>query len=414
MDTKKLGIISLVLTILYFGLQISIINLKHGHHVTYIIKDGKNSITVDELYIRNIKNEKNNYYLKFKVQDEEFNLQLYTDFKKHNYIVKDIKYYKDSKYKCIYPIFKDKKGHTDFICFNQNYYINYTDIKGTDKKLDDYVKSIKEYKTYDSKIDAKESTKIYNDNLIKNHYIAYETYRGVYLVNSNKTIKLFDRDIYTNDVHLFLDNYYLTADYSDKYIFNYMYLINIKNGEKYKIKSNKAISLDSYIMGGKDNLVYLLDRSNKKEYLINTSDKDINLLSDNEEITILENNKQKKMNIYEAINNKITFNNYKIDSNDKTYFRVDKVGNVLSGYYYLYKKVNDGYEVYRSCVQDKNKLFYITTISDIDNIYYVDDYIYFKDEEYIKYYHDTRGIKVVVKNNEFKYNSSLKFGVTIK
>ena len=104
MNTKKLAVIFSILLVTYFILQFSITFFKHGHHVTYVVKDNKNPITIDEVYTRNFKNERDNYYLTFKTDEIEFDLQLFNDFNKRNYIVKDAKYYNGDKYKCIYPM----------------------------------------------------------------------------------------------------------------------------------------------------------------------------------------------------------------------------------------------------------------------------------------------------------------------
>ena len=42
------------------------------------------------------------------------------------------------------------------------------------------------------------------------------------------------------------------------------------------------------------------------------------------------------------------------------------------------------------------------------------DYVYYKDANYIKYYQNDTGIKKLLKNTEFEYNSSIKFGLYVK
>ena len=102
------------------------------------------------------------------------------------------------------------------------------------------------------------------------------------------------------------------------------------------------------------------------------------------------------------------FNHYKIDSKDG-YDRIDKVGNLKSGYYYYYKKVKNQYEVYRANIQEPNKLTYLFTTSKIDEIKYMRDYVYYKEGNFIKYYHDAFGIRTIALDKEFEFNKSLQY-----
>ena len=416
MGTKKLLFLFIVLVVIYFSVQISINFLRHGHHVTYNLKDDDKKVIVDEIYTKNVKNERDNYLLNIKVNNIEFSIQLFDDFKGHNYILKDIEYVEKDKYKCIYPIFKNKKQYTDFVCYDGSEYINYSIIKGENKDLDSYIKDVKIYSEIkdDSSIEPLDNINVFKDNIVYKHYLSLEYYKGIYLINkkNSKEISLFKKDIYTKNIHYYIDNYYLVADYDSDYTFNNIYLINIKDGRKTTVKNNKDISFDSYIMGDIDQEVYFLDKSNKKQYKISYKNKDIFLTSNNDEVIIYKDNKEEKENIYNALEKKITFNKYSYESTSKNYARIDKVGNKLSGYYYLYQKDKDTYKIYRSNIQDDSKLIYIADTSDIDNIVYIDDYIYFKYDDAIKYYNDKTGIKTVVKNSEFKYNKSLLFGVS--
>lgn len=414
MNTKKLTIIVIMLMIIYFGIQFSLIYFSHGHHVNYNIKD-QEKITVDETYIRRTKNEKDSYMLKFQVKDLIYSLQIFSDFKKNNYIVKDIKYYADDNYTCIYPIFKDKIKRTDFICYDGEKYINYSNIKSLDEELDKYVNSIEEYKEIKNESSIKKSgkLKLYRDNIIKNHNIVLENYKGVYLIkkDSVKNVKLFNKDVYTKDIHTVSSNYYLVADYNEKYTFNNIYLIDIRDGKKSIIKNNKDISLDGYIMGTVDNDVYLFDKSNKRQYKIMLDIKDISLIGKNT-LFIYEDNIWKEVNVHKASEEKIKIVNYKIDEKlEKKYEQIDKIGGEKTGYYYLYEKTKEGYDVYRTNSQTIEQKLYIVTIDDTSNVFYIDDYFYFTKGNKILYYSDQTGIKTVIEYNELKYNDSLIFGV---
>lgn len=411
MNTKKLTIIVLLLALLYYFMQFSIIYFKSGHHVTYYITDAK-KMEVDEVYKRRNKGEKDNYILTIKVDDLEFSIQVFEYLKKRNYIIKDIKYYEDLEYKCIYPIFKNNMQYKDIICYDGDNYKNYTSIKGKDKKLDEYVNKLPNYKSYDkaSNIKDLDNIKIYTDNLISKHSLSLENYKGLYLIGKNKTknIKLFDEDEYSKEVHAFNGRNYIVADYNKDYTFDRLYEINVKDGKKKVIKINKDISFDSYTMGVVDDDVYIFDLSNKKQYRIKKDD--IEFISKKENILNYKNGRWEDMNVYKAVDIKPKFSNYQVE-NDK-YERVDKVGKKLSGYYYYYEKTKKGYNLYRANIQDKDKLLFIENISNIDNVYYIDEFVYFKKDDKIMYYSDYTGLQTVIENNELKYNETLLFGVS--
>ena len=98
---------------------------------------------------------------------------------------------------------------------------------------------------------------------------------------------------------------------------------------------------------------------------------------------------------------------------DKEYDKVEKIGNKLSGYYYLYLKNDDIYDVYRVSVQNKKILTYLFSTDDLNNVYYYKDYVYYKDNLNIRYYQNELGKKTLLKDTEFEFNKSLKFGLYV-
>ena len=67
--------------------------------------------------------------------------------------------------------------------------------------------------------------------------------------------------------------------------------------------------------------------------------------------------------------------------------------------------------VYRSNVQDMDSLTYVFTTSNIDNVVYFYDSVYFIDDDYIKNYSDKSGIKKIVSYKELKFNDNLYFSI---
>ena len=418
---KKLVNLLTILLILYFGIEISFIKLNKGHDLEYKIKKNNKVFNIKEVYKRKRKNEIDNYYFEIKVDDITFNYQTYNNYKGKNYIIKNINYFEDDNYKCI-NITNNKEALSDLICIKDNIQYFYSSIKGTDKELDEYVSNLKIHKIYKdnlkNKIDA-DPVILYLDNLIEDHYVSLQNYKGLYLINKKDKIKnvdLFKNDVYTNKINTVMNKYYVTADYNKEYKFHYFYLINLKTGKKTKITSDDDISLDSYIEGSIDKDFYLIDNSDKKQYRINIKNNTVSISGDKSKgISLYKNNAFYTGSIYDALENEIYFYKYtqNTEFNKKDYTKVDKVGNKLSGYYYVYLKENDSYKVYRANVQNKNILTYLFTTTDLNDIHYYRDYIYFKDGLYVKYYQDDLGVKTLLKDKELEFNDSIKFGLFV-
>ena len=96
----------------------------------------------------------------------------------------------------------------------------------------------------------------------ENYYLSFVTYKGYYYANgTNKTLKaknIFDFDAYDNYLSAYIDKYYVTVNYDEKYGYNYIYIFNILNSNEEKITLAKAIEKNSYIQGKKDNSIYII------------------------------------------------------------------------------------------------------------------------------------------------------------
>ena len=156
--------------------------------------------------------------------------------------------------------------------------------------------------------------------------------------------------------------------------------------------------------------MYFIDKDNKIQYEI-TSSKINKIGSITDDIKIYENKKWKRINFNEAIN--IKFDSYSVDNtlNNIKYERVDKYGNNVSGYYYMYEKNGDEYKVYRANIQNSIHRKYLFNTTNIDNIIYSGENIYYIYDDAIYKYSDDTLSKIIVKYPEIKFNKNLKFGV---
>ena len=403
MSLKKLFGMVIALLVIYILIQMSFKNLNHGHTISYEITNDKKKFSINEIYTQNYEDELDNYYIEITHNKDKFYIQTMNNFKKENYIIEDVYYYENDNYKCIYPVFKTIETVTDIICKQGNDLIDYTKIKGKYDDIDAFATSIESYDSSNF-VDNKDNTIekdsiIYYKNNIKDEYIAIENYKGIYLLNNDiKDIRMFNKDIYIKNISGFIDKYYVVADYNKQYSVNEIYLINIKNGEKTTLTRDNEISLDSYMQGIVDNKLYFLDKDNKIQYEV-TLNKINKIGSLDNDIKIYANKKWKRINFNEAINNNVKFNDYIMDNtlNNIEYEKVEKNGNNLSGYYYMYEKNGDEYKVYRTNIQNITYRKYLFNTTNIDNIVYINDTVYYIYEDTIYKYSDKTGSRTILK-----------------
>ena len=406
---KKLFVMLIVLFIVYLGVQFIFYLFSKGQDNVYEIKSEGTTFEVKE--VSNFTTNTNNYSYTVTVDEKTFWFEISHDYGKTSQVLTDIYYDEDSN--CILPIFKDNLILLDVICLKDNIYQFYHNIKGQNSDIDQFVSEISQYNISQFSDNAEssliEQLNVYKDNLITNHYIGFNNYKGVYIVSGNinssvYNISLFNNDVYKQDLGQFVNQYYVVPDYNQKHEFNEINVVDLVNLNIFNITSDRAISFDSYIQGVVDSKIYLYDKDNKIQYEIDPVNKAIVVYSTNEikyydgswtTMTIAEANEEKKF---------ITETNDYIDSQ---FERIDKVGH----YYYLYKKVGNKYEVYRMRVEDKQGLTYLFDTKAIDSIFYVNNYIYFVNGNIIQVYNDIFGVKNVIGYQELEFNKDINLYV---
>ncbi len=419
---RKLFMMLVVLFFIYFMIQLGFNHFGKGHNITYSLKTNDVFFTVDERFINNTKDEINSYLFNVKFNDKNIFFQTYDFFSNSERIIQKIKYFEDENFQCILPIFAKDKNVTDIMCLENNVINYYYNLIGKSKKLDAFANELKDYKVgahylKDNLIEAIiEPIIIYENNMLENHFLAFTDYKGISTLNKvnfrkKHHIELFSNDVYKRDVEGFYDNYYVVPNYNQKHDYNGIYIINIVDNKETFIKSNQKISFDSYIQGIIKNKLYLVDIRNKKQYQIDIN-KGIILEVGNIE-TGAYNENLERVSINEVVNIKNYFNNDVLTSSDKEFYRIDKTNFLKTGYTYFYKNKNNLIEVYRS-PNDSDLKTYLFSASHIDDLKYVKDYIYFREGSFIKYYHDSLGLRTLMKYEELNFNDNLKFNIYLK
>ena len=284
---KKLFKLLLVMFILYFIIQGLFKIFGKGYSMTYSVPLNKtNSVTIEETYVSNTKGEKTNYHWNIKINDQTFSIQTYRHFGYSSKVIKEVRYYQGA-YQCIYPIFKGNKQIMDVLCLDQGVLKNYTNLKGKDSGLDAFVAQLINEKLYEDhfqdltteKYQSGEMT-LYTENVVDGHYLAINSYRGVYTINTRNPrklyeVKMFNDDIYQRELTALAGLYYVSPDNDQDYDYSSLKVVNIKSNEVSSLDFNFNISYNSYIQGVVDDEIYLIDKRNRKQYKINPKKKTI-------------------------------------------------------------------------------------------------------------------------------------------
>ena len=416
---KKIFMMLLVLFLIYLGVQVGYSFFGTGHNEEYLVTTNDKKFVIKETF-SNKNNDIKSYFFEIKYDNEIFYYQTSYDFKKGKQIIKNIYQYGDDMYSCILPVFENNQIISDILCKKDNIIYNYHNIIGNDKKLDEYVTGLKDIGysqslfVDSSNVLNKGQLNIYENNVLNEVYYGLANYKGLYLINyatggKVKEVELFDKDVYKRPLSIFFKKYYVVADYNKDYRFDTFYVVDITNSKTKEIKIGKEVSFDGYIQGTNNNSIYFFDKNYKIQYEINlTTNKVIEVGNETTGIKILKDGEWTRIPVSQAVNDQVTFAS---ENNDFTgYNKVDKEG-IDSGYYYLYNKSNDVFKVYRSNIQNKDQLIYLFESSDIDRVIYENEYVYYINDDCLKYYSDSIGERKLACYSELKYNDNLKFGV---
>lgn len=261
---------------------------------------------------------------------------------------------------CIKPNIKGLDNY--FMCNNGNEQITYNTLKNEDTKT------------------SNENFKYYK-NLNKNEHIYIWKYDGFFYLNEDeyKSINIFEKDRYSNDLMTKINNYIIFPYYDSSYLFSSIVSLNMTTGKYEIIKTEYKISYDSYIVGNIKNNLYIFDNKEEKLYEINYKKGKINLIGDSKKGYIkYENGKRKKANLEEYTKDKITYFEEK-----------ENYTNITENYFNYTLNKNIKIKFF-----NKNEI----TISDYyqDNIYFI-----YKDSLY-KY--QNSNIETIAHYFEFNFN----------
>jgi len=422
---KKLFNMTIVLAFLAMIIKIGFNYFVGGHTISYEISSDNQVFKIVESFssgykspYRNVK-DKSNFLFEVYLQNANeplFVFKLIGNYNFYQRLITDIKYFEDNNYKCIYPVLKIKNYQNDVICFDGVNLVYYNSIKGQNAGIDDFVNKLyNKYKYtnlgwFDIDDNAKTigNIEVYEKNINKNHILALWNYTGLRTITKTDsfTSALLLKDVYDNKLGTLVGKYYITPNYSKVHSFNKFIVLDITTNSKKEILLLKEISIDSYIQGVVDNKLYLYDKSNKIQYQIDPYDKTCIEIGDSEDGIRFYDGNWSVVSIYDIANDKKFEIQHEVPDKLKSYNynRIDNVNGDKDGYYYIYVNFNNKIRVYRVDKQKIEYKIYLFETDKISNIKYLDDYIYFIKEDTIYVFHETLGLKPVVKSFELLFN----------
>ncbi len=356
MNKKKIKLI-LFIAILSLGFAIFLyLRFKtYSYETSYNI----NRFKVVEKY------DKNTSYYTFLVTDKntQYPFQIKSKYNHQHELITNIKTLDKDGITCLKvesdklklaPLCSDGTDMLSYNLVNDNSLYKYPNIK--DKST--------EYK----------KTTIHNLN---NHEFLIYNYRGFDLLNTDfKTINLFKNDVYNLDLYYENSDILIVPNYNDNYYFKKLFVIDKLTGKVKEIMSEEDIAFNSEFLGEFKNKIYLLDKKEKKEYVINLKKETIT----ETDYQVVKDNKLVKVTYQSIINQKLNF----VENNEIIQYSIEDEN--------LYKTIND------------TKIKISANVSKI--IRNSNEIVYYLKNENLYSYNDLEGEVLLLSNFEWNFNNT--------
>lgn len=222
----------------------------------------------------------------------------------------------------------------------------------------------------------------YADSLGKDEYVLIWKYDGFYYMNADeqKSINIFDKDRYSNDLMFQKDKYLIFPKYGDDYLFSEFVVLDMVKGSYKSISSEYKINYNSKVVGEHNNSIYIFDFTSNKLYEVNYKKRRCKLIGDEIKGYVkYVNGKKKSASKDDYVKDKYTF-----FEDDINYVTVDKN-------FYFYNINPD----------IRFKYFYDDNVKVIDN--YEDNLYFVSGDNLLRFSND--GVDMVVHYFEFNFNN---------
>lgn len=221
-------------------------------------------VTVSEKYDK----KRKLYQFKTFLNDKEYTLILEGKYTVKRKLISEATVLDVEEESCVY--FKSDSFDTYPICYKGDERVDYDLISSKD---DSYF--TREVAT--RKKDSFKNITLYQDD--ERNYLIWN-HKGYYYLNAStkEEFNFLEQESYYNKLSIRVGEYVITPNYDEEYVFKSFYLFDMKKGQMKKWDIKEEISLNSYYLGEKDGIAYLVDRKNKKEYAINPKRRKIEII----------------------------------------------------------------------------------------------------------------------------------------
>ena len=285
---KKILLLILIILGIYKSYYYSI----KKHNCTYKI----NGYNIEEKFYKT-----NSHWYDFRINKKKqfYIFTINKNLKKQKRIIKKIKTYKNKNITCIITIYK-KDIPLNLYCNldNQQVSIDYL-LKN---RKEDFLKIQEKIKKYKIKYPYEEISKknykkikVYNKNILENNVYFIWNYKGIYILKKDKNDyqKILDYDLYDNVMSCIVDKYYVLFENTSVNGIKNIYYYDFKKNKLKTYKPEIILSKDTYINGVIDNLIYVTDNKEKKQYIINIKKEKIEEISNSTNNYIIYKNGKK-------------------------------------------------------------------------------------------------------------------------
>lgn len=284
---KRILKFMVLLITLFLVYQFIILLFVKEHHLDYTIQTEKGKYTVKETFSKEGKDSIYSFEM-IGPKNKSYHFQAYEDYNKQEKIIEKIELYEQGETTCIYPVLKGNR-QSEIICRQGNQEVSLSYLLLSDKNITTFLNNLTK-KGYQSTVWNLENEKkvhkqftYYQDNIDENQAVYFWNYRGVYVITGKEDLTskdLFEVDKYENNQSILVGSNYLTIDSDQKYDFDTIFLIKSFYPGVDTITLKDKISQDSYFCGAVDDLAYLIDRKNKKQYEVNPKSRSVRLIGD--------------------------------------------------------------------------------------------------------------------------------------
>ena len=354
---KKRRVAILILIILLPIIGVLLLKEK-SYSISYNIAE----YSIDENYDRKTKT----YYFEIKYDGQRYDFIKEMKYERKRQLIKDVNKIKDGDDICLE--ITSSYFQTNPLCYSQDTFIDYR-LSSTQilNKLN--------VNTYSKELNIANKYNNYElfylkDNLLRWNYNGFLSIKN----DSITEINLFSKDIYNILLAQKVTRYLFIPNYEQKYNFSKAYVIDLNDFSKKEWNLKYEISFDSYILGTKDDSIFLVDKKNEIEYELVPY-------------------KRKMRIVGSASKNGFTYQNDKLTKVSMNYLTTKEEHFTFSSLYNYYINKNKLYLKYldnnESMLVSSKEITQIVSVTK-DTVYYlVDDTLYF----YNPLYGETKVLK---------------------